>query len=251
MAFDAEYGAARQDVLAKVSEEARTMAAEGLPARQIVRRLEDGLTRTERELLWGIATAAVQEARRPAPASPGSSRAWSPSLALPVVVTAVIVGAVLGLVLANRGSDQGQSSSRPGTAGGHRPTNATHSRPRPAKVATTPPPAATAASPPASSAGTGTPASLNDRGYALMQAGRYQQAIPVLRQAVSASPTGGADLTHAYALYNLAHSLRLAGRPREAIPLLEQRLKIDNQRPTVARELDAARRSTHDTGGAR
>jgi len=251
MAFDAEYGAARQDVLAKVSEEARTMAAEGLPARQIVRRLEHGLTRTERELLWGIAAGAVEEARRPAPASPGSSRAWSPSLALPVVVTAVIVGVVLGLVLADRGNDQKVLSSRPGTAGKHRPTNAPHNRAGPAKVATTPAPAATPPSPPASAAGTETPVALSDRGYALMQAGRYQQAIPVLRQAVSASPSGGADLTHAYALYNLAHSLRLAGRPQEAIPLLEQRLKIDNQRATVARELDAARRSTHDTGGAR
>jgi eukaryotic-like serine/threonine-protein kinase len=251
MAFDAEYGAARQDVLAKASEEARTMAAEGLAAREIVRLLEHGLTRTERELLSSIAAGAVADARRPAPASPGSSRGGSPSPVLPVVVTAVIVGVVLGLVLANRGSDQGQLPLRHGTAGRHRPTNAPHKRPAPAKVATTPGPAATPPSPPASPAGTEAPAALNDRGFALMQAGRYQEAIPPLRQAVSASASDGADLSHAYALYNLARSLRLAGRPQEAIPLLEQRLKIDNQRATVARELDAARRSAHDTGGAR
>src|SRR5262245_30167183 len=250
MAFDAEYGSARQDVLAKASEEARTLAAEGLPTREIVRRLEHGLTRTERELLPGIAAGAVATAHRPAPASPGPSRGWTPNPVLAVVVTAVIVGVVLGVVLANRGSDQGQPSPQHGTAGRHRPTNAPHERPAPAKAATTPAPAATPPSRAAPPAGTGTPAALNDRGFALMQAGRYREAIPVLRQAVTASPSGGADLTHAYALYNLAHSLRLSGRPQEAIPLLEQRLKIDNQRGTVTRELDAARRSAHDTGGA-
>jgi tetratricopeptide (TPR) repeat protein len=76
-----------------------------------------------------------------------------------------------------------------------------------------------------------------------MQAGRYQEAIPLLRRAVSASPSGASDLTRAYALFNLGRSLRLAGKPDEAIPLLEQRLQIDNQRATVARELRAARRS--------
>jgi tetratricopeptide (TPR) repeat protein len=90
---------------------------------------------------------------------------------------------------------------------------------------------------------------LNNRGFQLMNEGRYQEAIPLLRQAVSSAGSGN-DLTYAYALYNLGRSLRLAGRADEAIPLLERRLRIDNQRATVTRELKAAQRRGHDTGGA-
>ena len=74
-----------------------------------------------------------------------------------------------------------------------------------------------------------------------MRAGRYDEAVPVLQQAVAAFPAGSRDLTNAYALFNLGRSLRLAGRPAEAIPILERRLRIPNQRETVARELAAAR----------
>jgi tetratricopeptide (TPR) repeat protein len=110
----------------------------------------------------------------------------------------------------------------------------------------TPPAAAPEGTAPQAAAAT----ALNDRGFALLNEGRYSDAIPVLRQAVSAS-NGSGGLTHAYALYNLGHALRLAGRATEAIPVLERRLQIDNQRATVARELKAARRGNHDTGGAR
>jgi hypothetical protein len=87
------------------------------------------------------------------------------------------------------------------------------------------------------------PAALNDRGFALMNARRYSEAIPLLERAVAAFPESSTDLTYAYALYNLGRSLRLAGRPDEAIPLLERRLRFDNQREVVARELRAARRA--------
>jgi serine/threonine-protein kinase len=84
---------------------------------------------------------------------------------------------------------------------------------------------------------------LNDRGFQLMNAGRYGEAIPVLQRSVEAFPEGSTDLTLAYALYNLGRSLRLAGRPGEAVPYLEQRLRFDNQRGTVRRELAAARQA--------
>ena len=74
-----------------------------------------------------------------------------------------------------------------------------------------------------------------------MNQGRYEEAIPVLQQAVDAL-SGSGGLTYGYALYNLGRSLRLAGRPAEAIPILEQRLAIPNQRGVVKRELEAARR---------
>jgi tetratricopeptide (TPR) repeat protein len=87
------------------------------------------------------------------------------------------------------------------------------------------------------------PAQLNDQGFALMNSGDYDRAIPVLERAVAAFPEGSTDLTLAYALYNLGRSLRLAGRPDEAIPILERRLEFNNQRGVVKRELKAARKA--------
>ena len=87
------------------------------------------------------------------------------------------------------------------------------------------------------------PATLNDQGFQLMNAGRYDDAIPVLQRAVAAFPADSTDLTYAYALYNLGRSLRLAGRAGEAIPILERRLQFANQRGVVKRELAAARRA--------
>lgn len=87
----------------------------------------------------------------------------------------------------------------------------------------------------------GDAADLNARGYALMQEGRYDEAIPLLRRAVAQYQAGSKERTYAYALYNLGRSLRLAGRPERAVPVLERRLTIPNQIPTVRRELRAAR----------
>jgi tetratricopeptide (TPR) repeat protein len=84
---------------------------------------------------------------------------------------------------------------------------------------------------------------LNDQGFALMQQGRYDEAIPILQRAVDSYPAGTTDLTYAYALFNLGRSLRLAGRAAEAVPVLEQRLQIPNQRGVVKRELELARRA--------
>jgi tRNA A-37 threonylcarbamoyl transferase component Bud32 len=104
-------------------------------------------------------------------------------------------------------------------------------------------PAQTVPTTPASSASANDPAALNDRGFALMQAGRYSDAIAPLRQAVDGACGPGAGLTCAYALYNLGRSLRLAGRPAEAVPILERRLQFANQREVVQHELDLARQA--------
>jgi serine/threonine-protein kinase len=95
----------------------------------------------------------------------------------------------------------------------------------------------------ASSARGNDPSALNDRGFALMQAGRYSDAIAPLRQAVDGACGPGAGLTCAYALYNLGRSLRLAGRPAEAVPILERRLQFADQRGAVQHELDLARQA--------
>jgi eukaryotic-like serine/threonine-protein kinase len=108
----------------------------------------------------------------------------------------------------------------------------------PAEPAPAPEPAPEQQEPPADEPASG--AELNAQGFELMNAGRYDEAIPILQQAVD-SLAGTGSLDYAYALYNLGRSLRLAGRPDEAIPVLEQRLTIPNQRGVVKRELEAAR----------
>ena len=82
-------------------------------------------------------------------------------------------------------------------------------------------------------------ATLNDQGYALIQQGRYDEAVTVLQQAVDALE-GSGDITYAYALFNLGNALRLAGRPDEAIPILARRLEIPNQTEVVEAELKQA-----------
>jgi tetratricopeptide (TPR) repeat protein len=84
-------------------------------------------------------------------------------------------------------------------------------------------------------------ASLNEQGFALIQAGEYEAAVPLLEEAVAAYPEGSEDLDYAYALFNLGNALRLSGRPEEAIPVLEKRLEIPNQTETVEAELERAR----------
>jgi eukaryotic-like serine/threonine-protein kinase len=83
-------------------------------------------------------------------------------------------------------------------------------------------------------------AALNDEGYSLIQAGRPDEAVEVLRRAVAAFGADTDDLTYAYALFNLGQALREAGRPEEAIPVLRRRLEIPNQTETVRAELEAA-----------
>ncbi|HEX2232637.1 MAG TPA: serine/threonine-protein kinase [Thermoleophilaceae bacterium] len=103
-----------------------------------------------------------------------------------------------------------------------------------------------AAPAPAPSSGSGSSASgsqLNDQGFALMQQGNYEDAVPVLRQAVASWPEDSRDITYAYALFNLGKSLNRSGSPDEAIPYLEKRLTWDDQRETVQAELDLARRN--------
>jgi eukaryotic-like serine/threonine-protein kinase len=84
-------------------------------------------------------------------------------------------------------------------------------------------------------------AALNQEGFELIQAGRPEDAVPVLEAAVRAFPAGSEDVNYAYALYNLGNALRLSGRAAEAVPVLERRLAIPNQTETVRAELNAAR----------
>lgn len=89
---------------------------------------------------------------------------------------------------------------------------------------------------------------LNQEGFEMIQTGSYEEAVPVLEDAIRAFPTGTDDLNYAYALFNLGNALRLSGRPEEAIPVLERRLEIPNQTGIVRSELTAARREVSSSG---
>jgi hypothetical protein len=160
--------------------------------------------------------------------SGGNRLRMAAALAL-VAVAAVIAVIVLG------GGGQGER---------HR-AHVAHARAKKSVRKAQPPPAI-----PASTAADPTRgAELNEQGYAMIQAGEYEAAVPVLEEAVASFPEGSEDLDYAYALFNLGDALRLSGRPEDAIPILEQRLQIPNQTETVEQELEAARAEAREGAG--
>ena len=93
------------------------------------------------------------------------------------------------------------------------------------------------------------PQSLNQRGFELMNEGRYDEAIPVLQRAVDSFDAGSQDLTYAYALYNLGRSLRLAGRPRaRRSPCSSGGSRSPTSRKIVKEELKQARQGGEGLG---
>lgn len=83
--------------------------------------------------------------------------------------------------------------------------------------------------------------SLNQEGFALLNDGDVDEALPVLEQAVASFPPNSQDLEYGYALFNYAQALRLAGQSEAAIPVLEKRLTIPDQTETVEAALAEAR----------
>jgi Flp pilus assembly protein TadD len=132
--------------------------------------------------------------------------------------------ASVGHTLARRSNGSVQGRARTARKPGSHSASATVDA-KPA-AATTPPPTAD---------------TLEAKGHALLLAGNYAAAIPVLRQAVSAASPD--SLTYGYALFDLGRSLRLSGDPRSAVPILWQRLQIPNQTDVVRAELQLALRA--------
>jgi hypothetical protein len=119
----------------------------------------------------------------------------------------------------------------PGTTVVETVTTAPEEEPEP------PPPATTAEQPPA-----GNPAELNDQGFALMQQGRYQEALPLLEQSV-AGLAGTGELAEAYASYNLAFTRRALGRCDGVIELLDRSRQVQGNRGEISRLRNEARRA--------
>ena len=89
---------------------------------------------------------------------------------------------------------------------------------------------------------TGSPTELNDRGYELMQAGRYEEALPPLEQAV-AGLAGSGELAEAYASYNLAFTRRALGRCDGVVDLLNRSEQVQGERKEISKLRKEAERS--------
>jgi serine/threonine-protein kinase len=77
-------------------------------------------------------------------------------------------------------------------------------------------------------------AQLNDRGYGLMQEGRYDEALPLLEQSV-AGLSGSGELVEAYASYNLAFTRRALGRCDGVLELLNRSEQVQGERKEITR----------------
>ena len=86
------------------------------------------------------------------------------------------------------------------------------------------------------------PSELNDRGYELMQAGSYQDALPLLEQAVTGL-AGSGELAEAYASYNLAFTRRALGRCDGVVELLNRSEQVQGKRKEISRLRKEAERS--------
>jgi serine/threonine-protein kinase len=166
---------------------------------------------------------------------PGAPRSiWGRVAAASAILAAL---AIAFFVVTDSPSDapQGKRADKTGTG-----SSAVDSKPE--AGATSPPETEATAAPEPAGGDPALASSLNQQGFEMLQGGAYEEAVPVLEEAVRAFPPGTEDINYAYALFNLGNALRLSGRPEEAIPVLERRLEIPNQTGVVSRELAAARR---------
>jgi serine/threonine-protein kinase len=197
---------------------------------------------------------------RATPVSTGTAVASRYARPRALALGALVAGAVaVAVILATQGSPQkvhtASHSGQAGTAARSPARHAAAAAPAPRKPAAkpaAPAPVHTASTPttathPAAPTPTGADA-LENQGHALMVAGSYQQAIPVLEHAVTTAPAG--SLTYAYALFDLGHSLRLAGDPRQAVQVLWRRMQIPNQTGVVRSELQLALQELGQKSGA-
>lgn len=186
---------------------------------------------------------------RPVPRSTSGSRRWVPIAALAAVV--LVIGAVLALAFGGGGDDDDEpaQTNEPQAAAGDKQNQENGGGGGGGEPAPDPPGPATDDPPPDPVATSGDGFALNQQGKELLDAGQYEEAIPILQQAVDSYPDGSDELEYGFALFNLANALRLAGRPAEAIPLLEERLEIPNQTDIVQAELDAAEQDLAEQEG--
>jgi eukaryotic-like serine/threonine-protein kinase len=159
---------------------------------------------------------------RTLPSPPVARNLW------PLLLGLLAAGAVAGVGLAwllTRGNDNSPAPTRVVT---HVRTVTTQGQVSTVEQPTTETTAPTTA--PAEQSGE----ALNDAGYAKMQAGDFEGALPLLEQAVQKLDRTG-KLYEAYAKYNLAYTRFQLGRCDGVLDLLDQAEAIEGQRDAIDR----------------
>jgi serine/threonine-protein kinase len=150
-----------------------------------------------------------------------------------------LLGGGVALAMLTSGGDgtpQAQTVVRTVTAQG-KPTVKTVTEPAPTTAAPTAAPTTQAAPPPSSDG-----AALNDSGFAKMQAGDYQGALPLLEQAVQ-QLHGTGSTTEAYADYNLAYTRFRLGNCDGVTDLLARSEEVQGHRSEISHLRNEARKS--------
>jgi predicted Ser/Thr protein kinase len=181
---------------------------------------------------WIEPVAATAAPTRVVTASSGNRR-WL----VPVLVVALIAGAVLAALLATHGSKTA-AQTRPRTI--VRTVTGPGQTVRQTVTAATPPAPSTSASAPTTTAAAAAPASvsggsgaeLNNAGYAKMGQGDYAGALPLLEQAVQ-KLSGSGSTDEAYADYNLAYTRRALGQCTDVLTLLDHSQAIQGPRKEI------------------
>jgi thioredoxin-like negative regulator of GroEL len=88
-------------------------------------------------------------------------------------------------------------------------------------------------------------AELNDQGFALMQAGDFEGALPLLEQAW-AGLSGSNEIVAAYTAYNLAVTRFALGRCDGVLELLDRSQQIQGERKPITKLRREAERSCRE-----
>ena len=91
----------------------------------------------------------------------------------------------------------------------------------------------------------GSPSALNDQGFALMRAGEFERALPLLEASV-AGLAGSGSITEAYASYNLAFTRFALGNCDGVLALLDRSEAVQGERKEITRLRREAERSCGD-----
>jgi tetratricopeptide (TPR) repeat protein len=146
----------------------------------------------------------------------------------PLLAVLLVVGAVAGALLAYFLTRGANGNEAPTTVVTQFRTVTTQGRvstvEKSVTITTTPSP------PGAGSSG----AALNDAGYAKMQAGDFEGALPLLERAVEKLRDTG-TLTEAYASYNLAYTRFQLGNCDGVLDLLDRAESIEGQKAAIDR----------------
>ena len=176
----------------------------------------------------------------------GPAHRARPGWLIPLLAALLVVGAVTAALVASRGEETSTTTrARPTVLTEKGTTVVTtvietvttapeeeEEEPPPPPVS--PPPASPppASPPPASGELSASQAAAqNDRAFGLMNQGRYEEALPLIQQALPA--LAGVSPNEAYAEYNLGKTLVELGRCDEAIPHLERSEQLQGARGPI------------------